>query len=156
MIRKAQLSDLQKMKELYFQLFNQMEKYEPFYMEKTHQDEEFLKKVIAEEDFFTAFVYESAKKVEGFAITHQQESLPYNCFVPLKCLYLMDIVVDENARGKGIGTSLLNQVKIFAKENKADYLELNVLAKNTLAEALYIREGFENYSKSMRLKIDNV
>lgn len=66
----------------------------------------------------------------------------------------MDIVVDGTMRGKGIGKALLDRVKQWAKEQEADYLELSVLAKNTLAEALYLREGFDTYSISMRMKID--
>jgi GNAT superfamily N-acetyltransferase len=67
---------------------------------------------------------------------------------------LLDIVVDETSRGKGIGKALIERVKQWSKEQRADYLELSVLAKNTLAEALYLREGFETFTKSMRMKIE--
>lgn len=154
MIRKAEPTDLPTIKTLYFRLFEQMTHYEPDYMQAAHQDEAFLHKVLAGEDHFTAFVYQSAGEIKGMAITQLQESPPYNCFVPLKCMYLMDLIVAADARGHGIGTALMDRVKMWAKEKRADYLELSVLSKNSLAEALYLREGFEAYSTSMRMKIN--
>jgi GNAT superfamily N-acetyltransferase len=153
-IRKAVQADLPKIKNLYFQLFEQMAHHEPDYMQTAHQDESFLQRVIAGEDQFTAFVYGAEGEVKGIVITQLQESPPYNCFVPLTCMYLMDIVVDADMRGMGIGKALIDRVKTWAKENAADYVELSVLSKNASAAALYLHEGFEPYSLSMRLKIE--
>lgn len=153
-IRKAIQADLPKIKKLYFQLFEQMVHHEPDYMQTAHQDESFLQRIITGEDQFTAFIYEADDEVKGFVITQLQESPPYNCFVPLKCMYLMDIVVDVDMRGMGIGKALIHRVKMWAKENETNYLELSVLSKNASAAALYLHEGFELYSLSMRLKIE--
>lgn len=62
----------------------------------------------------------------------------------------MDIVVDETMRGK----TLIDRGKQWSKEQEADYLELSVLAKNTLTVALYLCKGFDARSISMRIKID--
>jgi GNAT superfamily N-acetyltransferase len=152
-IRNATLADVPHIKALYSLLFEQLANYEPDYLHPALQDETFLQKVVAAEDNFVAFIYAKDGKAKGFVIAKLEESPPYNCFVPLKCMYLMDIVVDQNMRGKGIGKALIDRTKQWAKEQEADYLELSVLAKNTSAEALYLREGFETFSKSMRMKI---
>lgn len=152
-IRKATSADLPQIKALYSLLFEQLANYEPDYLQPALQDEAFLQQVVAAADNFVAFIYTIDGEAKGFAIAKLEESPPYNCFVPLKCMYLMDIVVDQNMRGKGIGKALIDRIKQWAKELEADYLELSVLAKNTLAEALYLREGFETFSKSMRMKI---
>ena len=152
-IRKATPADLPQIKILYSLLFEQLANYEPDYLQPALQDEAFLQQVVATADNFVAFIYTIDGEAKGFAIAKLEESPPYNCFVPLKCMYLMDIVVDQNMRGKGIGKALIDRIKQWAKEQEADYLELSVLAKNTLAEALYLREGFETFSKSMRMKI---
>ncbi|MCS3556269.1 MULTISPECIES: GNAT family N-acetyltransferase [Sphingobacterium] len=152
-IRKATPADLPQIKILYSLLFEQLANYEPDYLQPALQDEAFLQQVVAAADNFVAFIYTIDGEAKGFAIAKLEESPPYNCFVPLKCMYLMDIVVDQNMRGKGIGKALIDRIKQWAKEQEADYLELSVLAKNTLAEALYLREGFETFSKSMRMKI---
>lgn len=152
-IRKATSADLPQIKALYSLLFQQLANYEPDYLQPALQDEAFLQQVVAAADNFVAFIYTIDGEAKGFAIAKLEESPPYNCFVPLKCMYLMDIVVDQNMRGKGIGKALIDRIKQWAKEQDADYLELSVLAKNTLAEALYLREGFATFSKSMRMKI---
>lgn len=152
-IRKATPADLPQIKILYSLLFEQLANYEPDYLQPALQDEAFLQQVVAAADNFVAFIYTIDGEAKGFAIAKLEESPPYNCFVPLKCMYLMDIVVDQNMRGKGIGKALIDRIKQWAKEQEADYLELSVLVKNTLAEALYLREGFETFSKSMRMKI---
>lgn len=152
-IRKATPADLPQIKILYSLLFEQLANYEPDYLQPALQDEAFLQQVVAAADNFVAFIYTIDGEAKGFAIAKLEESPPYNCFVPLKCMHLMDIVVDQNMRGKGIGKALIDRIKQWAKEQEADYLELSVLAKNTLAEALYLREGFETFSKSMRMKI---
>ena len=153
-IRKATSADLPQIKALYSLLFEQLANYEPDYLQPALQDEAFLHKVVAAEDNLVAFIYAIDGQVTGFEIAKLEESPPYHCFIPLTCMYLMDIVVDETSRGKGIGKALIERVKQWSKEQGADYLELSVLAKNNLAEALYLREGFETFTKSMRMKIE--
>ncbi|KKX48251.1 MULTISPECIES: GNAT family N-acetyltransferase [Sphingobacterium] len=102
-IRKATPADLPQIKILYSLLFEQLANYEPDYLQPALQDEAFLQQVVAAADNFVAFIYTIDGEAKGFAIAKLEESPPYNCFVPLKCMYLMDIVVDQNIRGKGIG-----------------------------------------------------
>lgn len=56
---------------------------------------------------------------------------------------LMDgISVSPEARGKGIGTQLLNRLKAFAAGEKFRSLRLDVINTNPLARQLYERLGF--------------
>lgn len=54
----------------------------------------------------------------------------------------MDIVVDENSRGKGIGKLLSDAAEKWVQEREANYLELSVLDENSAVRQLYIKEGF--------------
>lgn len=57
--------------------------------------------------------------------------------------FLMDgIFVSENARGKGVGTALLNAVYIEAKARGYAEVRLDVIDTNPRARTLYEREGF--------------
>lgn len=150
-IRKAELTDLPTLDALYLSLFKQMAVYEPNYMNAARQDEAFIKKVIAGEDNFIGFVYEEQGVVLGMAVAQLQSTDPYNCLKPLKSVYLMDIVVAEDMQGKGIGKSLLQQVKDWGRFNQVDYFELTVLTSNGSAMALYEREGLLPFSMSMRM-----
>ena len=58
-----------------------------------------------------------------------------------KCLFLEDIIVTENRRGKGIGKLLFNQVVIVAKETKVRRMEWQVLDWNTTAIEFYKKYG---------------
>lgn len=153
MIREAQFNDIQNINNLYLILFGLMQQYEPDYMKASHQDEDFLKSVVAQENNLIAFVYEADNTVKGFAIAQMQETLPYNCLIPLKCIYLIDIVVDENSRGLGIGKALIDKVKEWGACNGSDYIELKVLTANKAAIELYEREGLTSFSISMWMKM---
>ena len=56
---------------------------------------------------------------------------------------LMDgICVDETARGRGVGTRLLDALKEKARAFKLDRIRLDVIDTNPHARRLYEREGF--------------
>ncbi|MTG98864.1 MULTISPECIES: GNAT family N-acetyltransferase [Myroides] len=154
MIRTATLADIQSILLLYRELFKQMAIYEPNYMKETDQDYEFVKSVINQENNFLIYVFEKDTQVEGFVIVQKQDAPMYNCFVQQKLVYIMDIVVNPDSRGLGIGKALLQQVKSWAKSQGVNYLELNVLTANTAAQKLYEREGFTNFNQSMRQRLD--
>lgn len=153
MIRTFRKEDLEQINNLYFALFTSLSKLEPDYIQPTFQKEDFLDKIVNQEDGFIGYLYEENNTIKGFAIGQMQTSAPYDCFFPLTNGYLMDIVVNEDYRGQGIGKQLIETIKNWAKGNNADYLELNVLAKNTKAFELYKKEDFEPYSISMRTKL---
>ena len=69
-------------------------------------------------------------QILGFALVQQQDTPPFNCIVPHKYAYLMDIVVAPEQRGKGIGKQLIHAVKSWAKSRKMEYIELCVLSQN--------------------------
>lgn len=152
MIRLISQQDIPQVNELYYLLFEQMAEIEPFYFKASYQKEEFLQTVVTQKEGFVGYVYEKDKKIIGFVIAQLQQAPPYECFKSLKCAYMMDIVVNAQYRGHGIGKKLIEEIKKWSMDNKADYLELNVLAKNKNAYNLYLRENFVPYTISMRIK----
>lgn len=60
-----------------------------------------------------------------------------------KQLQIEAICVDENNRGKGIGTELLNSVKKFGNENNCTDLYLTVNEENKKAIKVYEEFGFK-------------
>jgi ribosomal protein S18 acetylase RimI-like enzyme len=68
-------------------------------------------------------------------------------------LYINDIVVREEYRGKGIGRYLLTYIAQYAKELKVDTLELNVFAANISAVHLYESFGFADLNKRMVIRL---
>ena len=64
--------------------------------------------------------------------------------------YLQAIAVRANARGMGVGATLLANATSRAIRAGCDALTLDVDAKNVRAKALYEREGFQERSLSPR------
>lgn len=71
--------------------------------------------------------------------------------------FLNGLFVDENSRGKGIATYLLNFAKMkVINENKSDYLELEVFKNNKAAYNLYKKFGFKEYNDWKSYSQENV
>jgi ribosomal protein S18 acetylase RimI-like enzyme len=51
--------------------------------------------------------------------------------------------VDKDQRGLSIGRSLMNQAKIFARDNGYKRLELSTAKDNLIGQALYESLGYE-------------
>lgn len=56
---------------------------------------------------------------------------------------IYDIAVSSNYRKKGIGQLLMEEAISFAKEKGAEKMFLEVASKNSSAQALYKKNGFE-------------
>ena len=61
--------------------------------------------------------------------------------VPILILY--DLFVDHSKRSKGIGRSLMNAARDFARENGYKRLELSTAKDNYIGQSLYESLGYE-------------
>ena len=76
-----------------------------------------------------------------FCILQVTENNPVLC--DRKVLYIDDLCVEENLRGKGIATALYNRVLEFAKELGCHSVTLNVWCGNDSAMAFYEKCGLK-------------
>ncbi len=74
----------------------------------------------------------------GFAAGTEDEELE-------NTWYLDSLHVDEKARGRGIGTALVNAVGRYAADNGYQSLSICVVKGNENAKALYLKLGAEPY-----------
>lgn len=90
--------------------------------------------------------------VKGYAflkiIKHSDPML-----VPYTEIYIDDICVDRQSRGKGIASSLFNAVKVKGAEVGADRLTLNVWEGNGAARSFYEKMGMSVQKSTMEFKI---
>ena len=68
-------------------------------------------------------------------------------------LWVDDISVAADYRGKGIGRVLLNDCCEFAKIHGFEEVWLSVFSFNVRAQGFYVRHGFEAWSTVMRKKV---
>jgi len=85
---------------------------------------------------FTCFVAEYDAKVVGMALVYYRFSTWKG-----KALYLEDLVVQEDMRGKGIGKALFEKVMTYANNQNAKRVNWVVLDWNTDAVEFYRKSG---------------
>lgn len=70
-----------------------------------------------------------------------------------KVLFVNDLVADESCRGLGVGSTLLNFAKAFAKEQGCDTMMLNVWNGNDGARSFYEKAGMRVREQRMEYKV---
>ncbi len=141
MLRKAKVTDIKELLRLYEALNKDIAKLDPMRFQGAQMDEEWVVKEIQSND--TLFlVYEEDKEVVGFALANVMETPPYPMYKPKRYGYILDLVVAKNMRGQGIATQLIEGMIEWKSKKNLDYLELNVLANNREARALYKKKEF--------------
>lgn len=151
-VRDAVPADRKAIAEIYRTLFEAMSNLQPQYIQAAEQDPDFILKIITEskKDILVA---QCDVQLLGFALVLMTHTPPYRCFVPHPYADLLDLAVLPAARGKWLGTLLLQAVKGWAKAYGADYLELGALSNNQGAIRLYEREGFRECLKTFRANL---
>lgn len=89
--------------------------------------------------------------VLGHAFCIHKQILDNSVLTDIKTLYIDDICVDENCRGRGIGRSLYNHVIAYAKEQGFYNVTLNVWSCNPEAMAFYESLGLKPQKVGMEL-----
>ena len=85
----------------------------------------------------------------GYAFCQLQEQSVSNNTVPFKSLYIDDLCVDKDQRGKHIGEALFDYVKKEAKRMDCYEVTLNVWTGNTPAEKFYEKMGMKTKKRMM-------
>lgn len=86
----------------------------------------------------------------GFCQTHRHENDPV--LTDVTSLYIDDLCVDENSRGKGIGKAIYEQILRYAKMRKCYNVTLNVWACNESAMKFYESLGL----KPQKVGMENI
>lgn len=89
------------------------------------------------------FVCVDDGKVLGHAFCVHKQEVGNSVLTDIKTLYIDDICVDENMRGKHIGKMLYEHVLEYAKQNGFYNITLNVWNCNPGAIRFYEAMGFE-------------
>lgn len=140
-IRKATLTDIDGINKLLYEVHKVHSDKRPDLFKvgsKKYTNEELAKIIV--DDNRPIFVYVDNDDILGYAfcvfIKNNSNSL-----TDILTLYIDDLCVDENARGKKVGTSLYNYVLQFAKEAGCYNVTLNVWACNNSALKFYEKCG---------------
>lgn len=141
-IRRAKDDDIPTLDNLLFQVHEVHHKARPdlFKADAKKYTDEQLKEILSN-DKTPVFVAESDEKILGYAFCIHKQFINDNNMTDVKTLYIDDLCVDENERGKHIGKKLYDFVVSYARENGYYNVTLNVWADNKKAVGFYEKIG---------------
>jgi ribosomal protein S18 acetylase RimI-like enzyme len=96
-----------------------------------------------------ALLAEEDGRASGYALARYGDHGPTT-------VYVSDLWVDADARGKGVGRELMRRVAEKARERRATHVVLDVDSANTEAISFYERLGFEEGAKIMRAPLESL
>ena len=137
-IRKATETDIPKISKLLFEVQKVHSDVRPDLFRvggRKYTDSEL--KGIIESEKTPVFVYTEDGTILGYAFCIFKQELGSTSLTDIKTLYIDDLCVEKNVRGKHIGTKLYNFVLDFAKKSGCYNLTLNVWADNENAVKFY-------------------
>lgn len=151
-IRRAKAEDLEGINNLLCQVLMVHHEGRPDLFKanaKKYTDDELLE--IIKSDDKPIFVADEEGKILGYAFCVYVEYKEHNIMTDVKTLYIDDLCVDENVRGKHIGKSIYEHVLNFAKENGFYNITLNVWELNDGAKKFYEKIGFSVQKTGMEI-----
>jgi ribosomal protein S18 acetylase RimI-like enzyme len=148
-IRKANIEDLAKLKELNHRLFElEHELFDPalnvdWTDEKSSND--YLKNIIKNQVVFLAIVN---NEIVGYLAGSI-------CSVNAKqkLARLDNVFILEDYRNYGVGSELINKFKIYSLGEGMENIEVTTFAKNKNAISFYLKNGFEELNITFKFKI---
>ena len=99
------------------------------------------------------FVYDDEGFVAGYCFCQIREYAGSTVLTDRKELYIDDLCVDRDRRGRHIGSALCDHVTAYAKEIGCTFLTLNVWQGNDSAMRFYENAGMSPRSITMEKKL---
>lgn len=149
MIRKANKSDIRRIIELLHQvnMVHHVLRPDLFKPHTTKYHEQELEDLLNDESR-PIFVFDDGE-VRGYAFCQISEVKDNKLLVDDKMLYIDDICVDENARGRHIGKALYEYVRDYARSIGCHHITLNVWEGNDAAWSFYRNMGMQVQKTTM-------
>ena len=148
--RRATTKDIPQMHELLRQvnLVRHIGRPDLFKLHNKYSDEELVE--ILKDDTRPIFAATDENDVMlGYCFCVHQQHLNDQLLTDIKTLYIDDLCVDENARGKHVGKSLYEYVLGWAKDAGYYNVTLNVWSCNESAMKFYESVGMTPYKVGM-------
>ncbi len=143
-IRRARVKDIEDINRLLEQVLEIHHNGRPDIFKgntKKYTDEQLIS--IINDDNRPIFAAVEDGRVLGYAFCVFQQHLNDNILTDIKTLYIDDLCVDEDMRGKHIGAALYEHVIEFAKREGCYNVTLNVWACNESALRFYEKCGLK-------------
>ena len=152
-IRKANKEDVQRIIELLHQvnMVHHVIRPDLFKPHTTKYNKQELEMML-NDDSKPIFVFDD-EMVLGYAFCQVSEIKNDQLLEDIKTLYIDDICVDENARGKHVGKALYEYVRDYAKSIGCNNITLNVWEGNKPALRFYRSMGMQVQKTTMEIRL---
>ncbi len=152
MIRFAQEKDIEKIGDLLSQVDMVHHEGRPdlFKIGRKYDDAQ-LRELLTNEDRPIIVSVDENDKVLGYAFCIFQQHENDNVMTDIKTLYIDDLCVDKDIRGRGIGKELYLAALDLAKSNNCYNVTLNVWSCNESAMRFYERCGLKPQKVGMEV-----
>lgn len=142
-VRRAQDKDIKRVTELLAQVLELHADLRPdlFIHGTVKYTENQLSDIFADEKTPVFVAVDDSDTVQGYAFCILKEPAFATNMTDIKTLYIDDLCVDSNARGRHIGTTLFDYVMDFAKQTGCYTVTLNVWEGNDSARHFYEKMG---------------
>ena len=149
MIRKANTADIQRIIELLHQVnMVHFEKRPDLFKPHTTKYNELELGALLTDELKPIFVYDDGT-VQGYAFCQINEVKDNILLQDIKTLYIDDICVDENSRGRHIGKDLFEYVRDYTRSIGCYNITLNVWEGNDAALCFYKNMGMRVQKTTM-------
>lgn len=151
MIRKANTTDISRIIELLHQvnMVHHVIRPDLFKPHTTKYNEQELEALLCD-DSKPIFVYDDGT-VSGYAFCQVTEVKDNQLLQDIKTLYIDDICVNEQARGKHVGKALYEYVRDYAQSIGCNNITLNVWEGNDPALSFYRNMGMKVQKTTMEI-----
>ncbi|MDE5808158.1 MAG: GNAT family N-acetyltransferase [Muribaculaceae bacterium] len=119
---------------------------------RTKYDVDDLRKIISNPTTPVFVGIDSADRLAGYCFCIIEDHSESRNLAPVKTLYIDDLCVDKDCRGKHVGRTLYNAVKNYAEENGFYNITLNVWCCNPGAMKFYESLGM----KPMKIAMETI
>lgn len=154
-IRNALQKDTDKIGELLIQVLNVHNEVRPdiFHKDSRKYTDDDLLSMISDETTPIFVAVDENDEVMGYAMCQVKIQIGSSILKDNKTLYIDDICVDEQLRGRHIGQNLFEHVKVYAQKIKCNNITLNVWADNQNAYKFYQKLGMRDQRHIMELML---
>ena len=148
-IRVAALNDIEPICQLYNEFFAYNASLQPVYYKAGKETGRYPKSIIASEDS-DIFIAVDDGKIVGFIHIRETQTPPFDPIVQYKYAEIIDFIVTEAYRNKGVGSKLIGITKEWARTQKLNYIELFVLSNAEDEYRFYEHKDFVTVSHTMQ------
>ncbi len=148
-IREAQISDVDEIKELWKEFIDFHKIRDPFFTRTSDGHEHFGK--FAQEsivsDEWIVLVATDREKLIGYCMATIKDYPPV--YVNPRCGLVQDIAVAQKYRRKGVGSQFFSRVIPWFVKKGVSRVELEVTVTNEVSQAFWYKLGFRDFMKKL-------